>query len=151
MKVADYIIGFLADKGIDKMFVVYGAANGDLIDAFSRNKKTEYVAVLHEQAGGFAAEGYAKVKGKKIPGVAIATSGPGGMNFVTSAGNCYYDSVPAVFITGQVNSQFIKSDEAIRQIGFQEADMCSIFKSITKYSKLYFFDEILSVVGFEFV
>ena len=136
IKLADYVINFYSNIGVDKIFVVYGAANGDLIDAFSRNKKTEYVAVLHEQAGGFAAEGYAKVKGKKIPGVAIATSGPGGMNFVTSAGNCYYDSVPAVFITGQVNSQFIKSDEAIRQIGFQEANMCSIFKSITKYSKL---------------
>ncbi len=136
IKLADYVINFYSNIGVDKIFVVYGAANGDLIDAFSRNKKTEYVAVLHEQAGGFAAEGYAKVKGKKIPGVAIATSGPGGMNFVTSAGNCYYDSVPAVFITGQVNSKFIKSDEAIRQIGFQEADMCSIFKSITKYSKL---------------
>ena len=136
IKLADYVINFYSNIGVDKIFVVYGAANGDLIDAFSRNKKTEYVSVLHEQAGGFAAEGYAKVKGKKIPGVAIATSGPGGMNFVTSAGNCYYDSVPAVFITGQVNSQFIKSDEAIRQIGFQEADMCSIFKSITKYSKL---------------
>ena len=136
VKLADYVIDFYSNIGVDKIFVVYGAANGDLIDAFSRNKKTDYVAVLHEQAGGFAAEGYAKVKGKKIPGVAIATSGPGGMNFVTSAGNCYYDSVPAIFITGQVNSQFMKPDDSIRQIGFQEADMCSIFKSITKYSKL---------------
>ncbi len=136
VKLADYVINFYSNIGVDKIFVVYGAANGDLIDAFSRNKKTEYVAVLHEQAGGFAAEGYAKVKGKKIPGVAIATSGPGGMNFVTSAGNCYYDSVPAVFITGQVNSQFMKPDESVRQIGFQEADMCSIFKSVTKYAKL---------------
>ena len=136
IKLADYVINFYSNIGVDKIFVVYGAANGDLIDAFSRNKKTEYVAVLHEQAGGFAAEGYAKVKGKKIPGVAIATSGPGGMNFVTSAGNCYYDSVPAIFITGQVNSQFMKPDDSIRQIGFQEADMSSIFKSVTKYSKL---------------
>jgi len=136
VKLADYVIDFYSKIGVDKIFVVYGAANGDLIDAFSRNKKTEYVAVLHEQAGGFAAEGYAKVKGKKIPGVAIATSGPGGMNFVTSAGNCYYDSVPTIFITGQVNSKFMKPDNSIRQIGFQEADMCSIFKSITKYTKL---------------
>ena len=62
-KLADYVIDFYSNIGVDKIFVVYGAANGDLIDAFSRNKKTEYVAVLHEQAGGFAAEGYAKVKG----------------------------------------------------------------------------------------
>jgi acetolactate synthase I/II/III large subunit len=136
IKLADYVINFYSKIGVDKMFVVYGAANGDLIDAFSRNKKVEYVAVLHEQAGGFAAEGYAKVKGNKIPGVAIATSGPGGMNFVTPAGNCYYDSVPVIFITGQVNSNFLKPDNSIRQTGFQEADMCSIFKSITKYTKL---------------
>ena len=136
VKLADYVINFYSNLGVDKIFVVYGAANGDLIDAFSRNKKTEYVAVLHEQAGGFAAEGYAKLKGKKIPGVAIATSGPGGMNFVTSAGNCFYDSVPAVFITGQVNSNFMKPDESVRQIGFQEADMSAIFKSVTKYTKL---------------
>ena len=42
IKVADYIIKFFANKGIDKMFVVYGAANGDLIDAFTRIKKTKY-------------------------------------------------------------------------------------------------------------
>ena len=136
IKLADYIIDFYAKIGVDKIFVVYGAANGDLIDAFSRNKKTNYVAVLHEQAGGFAAEGYAKVKGNKIPGVVIATSGPGGMNLVTPAGNCFYDSVPAIFITGQVNSNFLRPDPSVRQIGFQEADMCSIFKSITKYTKL---------------
>ena len=47
LKLADYVIGFLADKGIDKMFVVYGAANGDLIDAFTRNNKTDYVGSLN--------------------------------------------------------------------------------------------------------
>src|SRR5713226_2549228 len=115
MKVADFIINYLADYGIDKMFVVYGAANGDLIDAFTRNDRTKYVAVMHEQAGGFAAEAYAKIKGK--PGVAIATSGPGGMNLLTPMGNCYYDSVPAIFITGQINSQFLRPDPSIRQVG----------------------------------
>ena len=102
MKVADFIINNFADYGIDTMFVVYGAANGDLIDAFTRTDKTKYVAVMHEQGGGFAAEVYAKVTGK--PGVAIATSGPGGMNLLTSMGNCFYDSFPCIFITGQINS-----------------------------------------------
>lgn len=134
IKLADYVINTLADNAIDKVFVVYGAANGDLIDAFTRTKKTEYVSVMHEQAGGFAAEGYAKVSGKI--GAAIATSGPGGMNFVTPIGNCFYDSVPAIFITGQINSKFIKSDPDIRQVGFQETDIVSIVKPITKYAKL---------------
>ena len=134
IKLADYVINTIADIGVDKIFVVYGAANGDLIDAFTRTKKTEYVAVMHEQAGGFAAEAYAKSSGKI--GVAIATSGPGGMNFVTPIGNCFYDSVPCVFITGQINSKFLKTDDSLRQIGFQETDIVSIVKPITKYATM---------------
>lgn len=132
MKVADFVINHLASIGIDKIFVVYGAANGDLIDAFTRESRTSYVAVMHEQAGGFAAEGYAKISGKV--GVAIATSGPGGMNFVTPIGNCFYDSVPCLFITGQINSRFLRPDPSIRQIGFQETDIVGIVKPITKYA-----------------
>ncbi len=134
MKVADFVIKYVAEYGIDRIFVVYGAANGDLIDAFTRNEMTKYVAVMHEQGGGFAAEGYAKVKGK--PGVAIATSGPGGMNLLTPMGNCYYDSVPCLFITGQINSRFLRPDPSIRQIGFQETDIVAMAASVTKYAKM---------------
>ncbi len=133
MKVADYIINYLADYGIEDVFLVYGAANGDLVDAFTRNDKIRYVATMHEQGGGFAAEGHAKISGKI--GVAMATSGPGGMNFVTSIGNCFYDSIPCLFITGQINSQFMRPDESIRQIGFQETDIVSVVEPMVKYAK----------------
>src|SRR3990167_10513664 len=118
MKLADYVINTLADLGIDRIFLVYGSACGHLVDAFTRTDKTRYVAVMHEQAASFMAEGWSKVKGK--PGVAIATSGPGGMNLVTGIGNCFYDSVPCLFLTGQINSRFLRPDPSIRQIGFQE-------------------------------
>ena len=134
MKVADYIINYLADYGIKEVFVVYGHANGDLVDAFTRNDKIRYIAVMHEQGGGFAAEGYSKVSGNI--GVAMTTSGPGGMNLVTPIGNCFYDSVPCLFITGQINSQFMRPNKSIRQIGFQETDIVSIVKPITKYAKM---------------
>lgn len=134
MKVADYVIKYLEDMGIREVFVVYGAANGDLIDAFTRMEKIRYICTMHEQAGGFAAEGYAKVTGNF--GVSIATSGPGGMNLVTPIGNCFYDSVPCLFITGQINSKFLRSDESIRQVGFQETDIVGIVKPITKYAKM---------------
>tara|TARA_Y100000361_G_scaffold49402_1_gene42908 strand:- start:155 stop:1990 length:1836 start_codon:yes stop_codon:yes gene_type:complete len=134
MKVADYIIKYLADYGINDMFIVYGSANGDMVDSFVRTDNTRYVAVMHEQGGGFAAEGWTKVKG--LPSVSMATSGPGGMNFVTPIGNFFYDSVPGLFITGQINSQFMRPDESIRQIGFQETDIVSICKPITKYAKM---------------
>ncbi len=134
MKVADYIINHLSDIGIKEIFVVYGHANGDLVDAFTRNDKIRYIATMHEQGGGFAAEGYSKVSGNI--GVAMSTSGPGGMNLVTPIGNCHYDSVPCLFITGQINSQFMRPNKSIRQVGFQETDIVSIVKPITKYAKM---------------
>ena len=137
MKVADYVIKYLEDIGIREVFVVYGAANGDLIDAFTRMKDIKYVCTMHEQGGGFAAEGYAKSWGRGLGiGAAIATSGPGGMNLVTPIGNCYYDSVPCIFITGQINSQFLRPDPEIRQVGFQETDIVGIVTPITKYAKM---------------
>ncbi len=132
MTLADYLINYLADRGIHKMFVVTGAANAHLIDAFERVPGADYVSTMHEQGAGFAAEGYAKVRG--VPGVAIATSGPGGMNLVTPIGNCFYDSVPAIFITGQINSNFLREDPSLRQVGFQETDIVSIVSPITKYA-----------------
>jgi len=71
---------YLAQIGVTDVFLVYGAANGDLVDAFTRNEDKLRLC-YDEQAGGFAAEGYAKIKGDI--GVALATSGPGGQNFVT--------------------------------------------------------------------
>ena len=64
IKLADYVIQYLSRYGISDIFVVYGSANGDLIDAFSRTDKTRYVAIMHEQAAGFAAEGWTKTKQK---------------------------------------------------------------------------------------
>jgi len=134
MKVSDFVINYLADQGVDCMFVVSGSANAHLIDAFTRTRKTRYIAMMHEQAAGFAAEGYSRIKG--VPGVAIATSGPGGMNLITPIGNCFYDSVPCVFLTGQINSNFLRTDPGIRQVGFQETDIVAISSPITKYSVL---------------
>ena len=118
MKLADYVINYLADIGVKEVFVVYGAANGSLIDAFTRNDEIRYVATMHEQGAGFAAEGYAKVS--KNIGVAIATSGPGGMNFVTSVGNCFYDSVPCLFITGQIKTKYMRPMNQFARLDFKK-------------------------------
>lgn len=132
MKLSDYLFSRLRDEGIKEVFQVYGAATGHLVDAFVRVEGIDYVAPMHEQACGFAAEGYAKVNGNF--GVAMATSGPGGQNLITCAGNCFYDSVPCLFITGQIKQEFMSPDKAIRQIGFQESDQVGCFTPVTKYS-----------------
>jgi len=134
MKASDFIIDHLAKKGIRHAFVVTGAADANLIDAFNRHTQMKPIAVMHEQAGGFAAEAYAKISGNL--GLAIATSGPGGHNLVTPIGNCYYDSTPCVFLTGQVNSQFMRPDENMRQLGFQETPIVDIVRPITNYAAL---------------
>jgi acetolactate synthase-1/2/3 large subunit len=132
MKLSDYIFTYLRDLGVKEVFQVYGAATGHLVDAFVRIDGIDYVALLHEQACGFAAEGYAKVNGNF--GVAMATSGPGGQNLVTCAANCFYDSVPCLFITGQIKQEFMRPDKSIRQVGFQESDQVGCFEPVTKYS-----------------
>ena len=134
MKLADYVIQYLRDLGITKVFVVYGAASGDLIDAFSRVKGIDYVAVMHEQAGSFAVETYAKVCGELS--CFIATSGPGGINLLNGIANAWYDSVPCLFITGQINSRFIKKDASLRQAGFQENDIVAMSSPITKMAEM---------------
>lgn len=133
MKAADWIIQRLKEHGIEKVFVVYGAANGDLIDAFTRVEGIDYVAMFHEQACAFAAEGYSKATGKL--GCVIVTSGPGGQNLLTGIANCYYDSVPVLFITGQVNTQFMGNGQ-VRQVGFQENDIVNQVDSVTKFASM---------------
>ncbi|MEL4383250.1 thiamine pyrophosphate-binding protein, partial [Shewanella algae] len=76
------------------------------------------VSMHHEQSAAFAADAYGRITG--VPGVALATSGPGATNLLTGIGSCYFDSSPAVFITGQVNRNEQKGDKRIRQLGFQE-------------------------------
>lgn len=130
MKVVTYIAKFLKVMEIDTIFELQGGMITRIIDELYRQGDITIVSMHHEQAAAFAADAYARVKNK--PGVALATSGPGATNLITGIGNCYFDSVPAIFITGQVNLNEQKGDRAIRQLGFQETDIVSIVKPITK-------------------
>ncbi|MGA6119744.1 thiamine pyrophosphate-binding protein [Sphingobacterium anhuiense] len=130
MKVSDFIADFLSKKGIKSVFELSGGMITHILDSLRQTTDIHIVTMHHEQAAAFAAEGFARVKG--IPGVALATSGPGATNLLTGIGSCYFDSVPAIFITGQVNTHEQKADRPIRQLGFQETDIVSMAKPITK-------------------
>ena len=84
----------------------------------------------HEQSAAFAADVFGRVTG--LPGVALATSGPGATNLLTGIASCYFDSSPAIFITGQVNTHEQKGSKDIRQLGFQETDIVKMALPITK-------------------
>jgi len=132
VKATDYIIDFLSSKGITDMFGYPGGVICHLMDSASKySDSIKAHTNYHEQGAAFAACGYAQ--SSKKPGVAYATSGPGATNLVTGIANAYFDSVPAIFITGQVDTYAVKGDLNIRQRGFQETDIVSIVKSVTKY------------------
>lgn len=130
MKASDYLAEFLQKKGITHVFELSGGMITHLLDSIHANTDIAIVTMHHEQGAAFAADGYARVK--NIPGVAFATSGPGATNLLTGIGSCYFDSVPALFITGQVNQHELKADRPIRQLGFQETDIVSMALPITK-------------------
>lgn len=132
MKVSDYIAQFLYQENVTHIYEVVGGMITHLIDSIHKQGKIQLVSMHHEQAAAFAAEGMARMTG--IPGVALATSGPGATNLLTGIGSCYFDSVPAVFITGQVNREEQKGRRAVRQLGFQETDIVSMAEPITKAS-----------------
>lgn len=134
MKCSDFIVKFLKKNGIDVVFDMAGGMIAHIEDSVSKESEIRCVTVRHEQAAGFAAEGYSRIK--ENFGVAMATSGPGATNLITAIGNCYFDSTPVLFITGQVNTAEIKKNKYIRQNGFQETDIVSIVKPITKYAYL---------------
>jgi acetolactate synthase-1/2/3 large subunit len=131
MKASDYIAETLAVRKIPAVFELIGGMITHLVDSIHTTGKTPIISMRHEQGAAFAADASGRILGD-TPGVAMATSGPGATNLLTGIGSCYFDSSPAVFITGQVNRHEQKGDRAVRQLGFQETDIGAMAAPITK-------------------
>lgn len=133
--VSDYIIDFLYDQGVRHVFTVSGGGSIFLCDALARSQaagRMQYIACHHEQACGFAAEAYARLRGL---GVCLVTSGPGGTNAVTACAAAWLDSVPVIFISGQAfYSQTVTFHKGLRQLGVQEINIVDIVRPITKFA-----------------
>ncbi len=125
MRAVDALMECLKAEGVDVVFGLPGGANLPTYDAFVTGG-IRHILVRHEAGGGHAAEGYAKATGKV--GVAFATSGPGATNLITPICDAMMDSVPVVFITGQVRTELLGTD------GFQEADTIGITMPVVKHS-----------------
>ncbi len=131
MNTSEYIAQFIVGKNIKHIFGYQGTMIAYLIDAIYRNSSIVNHCCYNEQGAAFAAVGYAKSSNKT--GVAYATSGPGALNLISGVADAYYDSVPTLFITGQLNTNEYTDIPELRQQGFQETDVVSIFTPITKY------------------
>ena len=136
MTVAEYILKFLISKNVNNVFLITGGAISFVVDAFSRNKKIKYTCVAHEQAAAMMADAYSRC-GKGFAATMV-TSGPGAQNLITGIACSWFDSVPVIHISGQVNSFELsstnKTTKKVRQVGFQETDIVSIVKPITKFT-----------------
>jgi acetolactate synthase I/II/III large subunit len=130
IKVSDYVAEFLHAQGVRHVFELVGGMITQFVDSIHVQGNIQLISVHHEQAAAFAADAAGRVTG--VPGVAMATSGPGATNLLTGIGSAYFDSSPTVFITGQVTRSEQKGQRAVRQLGFQETDIVPIATPLTK-------------------
>jgi acetolactate synthase-1/2/3 large subunit len=138
MKLSDYVFQFVADAGVQHVFLVTGGGAMHLNASLAQEKRITPICNSHEQAAAMCAEAYAKtVNGL---GVALVTTGPGGTNAITGVAGAWLDSTPTLFLSGQVKRPDRMFDAVtnqplgMRQLGVQEIDIVSIVKPITKYA-----------------
>ncbi len=132
VKISDYIASTIADMGVRHVFAVCGGGAMHLVDSFGGCDRLDYIATHHEQAAAMAAEGYARIAGG--PGAALFTSGPGGTNAITGVYGAWVDSIPTIFVSGQVTQDTLIADTGLRQFGIQEGNIIELVKPITKYA-----------------
>ena len=135
MKLSDYVVEFFEKEKLKDIFMVSGGGCMHLVNSFGKSEKIHYWCTHHEQAAAMAAEGYAKQKNDI--GVVLTTSGPGATNTITGVLDCYQDSIPVIFISGQAKRKqtvYNAEIDGLRQFGVQEANIIPIVQSITKYA-----------------
>jgi acetolactate synthase-1/2/3 large subunit len=133
IKLSDYVMELLVQRGIDTVFTVSGGGIMHLLDSLGRQPKLRYYCNYHEQACAIAAEGWARVANR--PCVCLTTLGPGALNAVAGIAGAWFDSVPMLVLTGQVRRDLIADFSKIRQMGPQEGPIISVAQPITKYAK----------------
>jgi acetolactate synthase-1/2/3 large subunit len=134
IKVSDYIARKLKSHGVEYVFMVTGGGAMHLNDSLGRELK--YICNHHEQACAIAAEGYARVANKLA--VVNVTTGPGGLNALNGVLGQWTDSVPVLYLSGQVKFETTihacPDVKGLRQLGDQEVDIISVVKPITKFA-----------------
>jgi acetolactate synthase I/II/III large subunit len=136
MKLSDYVARYLADHGVRHVFMLTGGGAMHLNDSFGQEKRIQYVCCHHEQACAIAAEGYARTLGRIA--VVNVTTGPGGTNAITGVLGQWLDSIPVLYVSGQVRYEMTVASTSLplRQLGDQEADIIALVRPITKYAAM---------------
>ena len=132
MRLADFVMDFLAGKGVKHVFMLPGGGAMHLDDALGRHPALQYTVFMHEQALAIAAESFGQHT--NTPGVGLVTSGPGGTNTLTAVAAAYIDSTPCFFLSGQAKRSDLQYKYGVRQMGSQEVDIVSMVSGVTKYA-----------------
>lgn len=132
MKLTDYVVKCLAEAGVTQVFGLTGGAVVHLLDSAARQPGLTTTFMHHEQAVAFAAQAAARVHNDLA--VAMVTTGPGGTNALTGLAAAWLDSVPCLYISGQVRLAHAKPVEWLRQVGAQHLDIVALTKPMTKRS-----------------
>lgn len=133
MDCSEYLVDFLIKKNVKTVFGYAGGYIVPFMDALYKRKNEINTCVCYtEQACAFAAVGYARTSGKM--GVYFTTSGPGAVNGIAGLADAWFDSIPLMGVCGNVPTKEMKGFSGIRQTGFQEMDIVSMTRNITKYS-----------------
>jgi acetolactate synthase-1/2/3 large subunit len=131
---AEYVAKFLKAIGVNNVYLVQGGACSFMVDAVDREEGIGYVCFQHEQAAAMAADAVYRTTGKL--GATFCTSGPGASNLITGIACGYYDSIPSIHITGQVNGKEVAqyNGAKVRQAGFQQMDIVSMVQPVCNYA-----------------
>ena len=133
MNCSEYLVDFLIEHGVADVFGYAGGYIVPFMDAlYKRSDKITVHVCYHEQGCALAADGYARTSGEL--GVYFTTSGPGAVNGLGGLADAWFDGVPIMGISGNVKTSEMKGFSGIRQNGFQEMDLVSITRNISKYS-----------------
>ncbi|MDD4937794.1 MAG: thiamine pyrophosphate-binding protein [Candidatus Shapirobacteria bacterium] len=131
-KISDLVFSYIESLGIKDVFLISGGGCIHLIDSISKNKKIKFICNAHEQASAIAAEAYARTN--ESLGVCLLTTGPGSTNALTGLIGAWLDSIPVLFISGQVKRETIADYSKLRQLGDQEINIIDMVKPVTKYA-----------------
>ena len=136
IRVSDYIAHFISDRlGLKDIFMLSGAGSMHLTDGVACNPKLRAICVHHEQSASMALEAYARTN--ENFGVGYFSTGPAALNALTGLGGAWQDTVPCLFISGQVKRSTCSHAEGVvglRQFGVQELDIIPVVSSLCKYA-----------------
>ncbi len=132
MKLTDSIAQIIKANGIGHVFGLQGGAVAHIFDSMEQ-AGLGVTYTHHEESAALAAVAYAKAS--ENMGCVVVTTGPGATNAITGLLAAWQDSIPCLFISGQVRSQHTSYGRKVRQVGTQEVNICDIVRPLTKYAK----------------